>query len=164
MLRKLAAAALVAAAARDPTRAECFLGDLCGPGADRDWSCLQHVPPTCSRLNLAANGIDNAGAAALAEALRHNTAVKTVKLGHNVIGDAGATALAASLALSNSSVSTLCVPNPRARPQMMRAHGHHPPQVLVGQFDQQRRRRRARGHAKAQRRPHHALPRRQPRR
>ena len=67
LLRQLAGAALVVAAARDPTRAECFLGDLCGTGADRDWSCLQHVPPTCSRLNLAANGIDNAGAAALAE-------------------------------------------------------------------------------------------------
>ena len=108
LLRQLAGAALVVAAARDPTRAECFLGDLCGTGADRDWLCLQHVPPTCSRLNLGGNGIDNAGAAALAEALRHNTAVKIVKLGHNVIGDAGATALASSLK-HNTAVETLFV-------------------------------------------------------
>ena len=96
---------------------ECFLDDLCAGVVEptmNGWACLREVPPQCSRLNLRGNGIDNVGAEALAEALRDNGLVKMVKLGHNVIGDAGVSALASSLA-RNTSVQTLYVINPAPR-------------------------------------------------
>jgi hypothetical protein len=43
------------------------------------------------KLNLECNTIGAAGATQLADALRTNTSVKDLDLGHNSIGEAGAT-------------------------------------------------------------------------
>merc|ERR1712110_1160271 len=57
-------------------------------------------------LNLAGNSIGDAGAAAIAEALKTNTVVTTLFLGVNRIGDAGAAAIAEALK-TNTAVTTL---------------------------------------------------------
>ena len=57
-------------------------------------------------FSLGGNRIGNQGAIAIGEALKVNTALKTLVLPFNEIGDAGATAMGQALAV-NASLTTL---------------------------------------------------------
>ena len=71
------------------------------------WTGLKWtLPDGCLRLDLGWNNIGDEGAAALAGALKTNTALTTPYLWHNNIGDEGAAALAGALK-TNTALTTL---------------------------------------------------------
>lgn len=75
----------------------CYSNDVLPAGANFSSPALVVDLEGCTELSLDDNNIGDSGAAAIAEALKSNTAVEKLWLNNNTIGDSGAAALAEAL-------------------------------------------------------------------
>lgn len=93
----------------DPTASVLYLASrrLGDDGAAEVGALLAHPACAVTALNVDSNGIGDAGATALAAGLAVNTSLVDLVAWDNTIGDAGASALAAALATKNNTLRVL---------------------------------------------------------